>query len=117
LLALAAQLEGRWSDYLRGAEAAGAVLAVLGVLWLAAPRSFGLGDVKLGGVLGGYLGWTGWSAVYYGVFAGFLLGSLVGIALMATRRATLRTALAFGPMLLLGALLVLAFDLTPSLTG
>ena len=36
---------------------------------------------------------------------------------MASRRATMKTALAFGPMLLLGALMVLAFDITPSLVG
>ena len=46
-----------------------------------------------------------------------MLGSLVAVALMASRRATMKSALAFGPMLLLGALLVLAFDVTPSLVG
>jgi leader peptidase (prepilin peptidase) / N-methyltransferase len=55
--------------------------------------------------------------VYYGILGGFVLGTLVAIALLAARRATRKTAIAFGPMLLVGALLVLAFDITPSLTS
>jgi leader peptidase (prepilin peptidase)/N-methyltransferase len=117
LLALAAAVDDAWSDYLRAVIAAAVAYAVLFVLKFISPRSFGWGDVRLGGVLGAYLGYSGWLAVYYGLFGGFLLGSLVAIALMAARRATMKTAMAFGPMLLLGALLVLAFDITPSLVG
>jgi leader peptidase (prepilin peptidase)/N-methyltransferase len=115
LLTAAAAVRGDWHAWLRGVEAAAAVFAVLFLLAFISPRSFGFGDVKLGAVLGGYLGWFGWLDVYYGIFAGFLLGALVALALLATRRASLKTAMAFGPMLLLGALVVLAFDLTPSL--
>jgi len=106
-----------WHALLRAAEGAAAVFAVLFLLAFAAPRSFGFGDVKLGGVLGAYLGWFGWSYVYYGIFAGFLLGMLVALALLATRRASLKTALAFGPMLIFGALIVLAFRISPALGG
>jgi leader peptidase (prepilin peptidase)/N-methyltransferase len=111
---LAAAVRDEWSALLHGVEGAGAVLVVLFLLMFLAPRSFGYGDVKFGGLLGGYLGWFGWLHVYYGIFAGFLLGALVGLALMATRRASLKTAMAFGPMLVLGALIVLAFDIAPS---
>lgn len=117
LLALAAALDDAWPDYLRAVIAAAVAYAVLFGLKFISPRSFGWGDVRLGGVLGAYLGYSGWLAVYYGLFGGFLLGSVVAIGLMAVRRATMKTALAFGPMLLLGALLVLAFDITPSLVG
>jgi leader peptidase (prepilin peptidase)/N-methyltransferase len=85
------------------------VFAVLFLIAFISPRSFGFGDVKLGGLLGGYLGWFGWLYVYYGIFGGFLLGAVVAVALLATRRASLKSALAFGPMLILGALIVLAF--------
>lgn len=117
LLALAALVRDDWPHYLRAAEAAAAVFAVLFVLFYISPRSFGFGDVKVGGVLGGYLGWFGWLHVYYGIFAGFVLGSVVALAMLATRRATMKTALAFGPMLVVGALVVMAFDLTPSLVS
>jgi leader peptidase (prepilin peptidase)/N-methyltransferase len=112
LLAVAALVRHDWTDYLRAVEAAAAVFAVLYVVHILGP--FGRGDVRLGGILGAYLGWTSWATVYYGIFAGFLLGTLVSLALLATRRASLKTALAFGPMLLFGALIVLGFDLTPS---
>jgi leader peptidase (prepilin peptidase) / N-methyltransferase len=117
LLALAAAIRHDWSQYLRAVEGGAAVFAVLFGLAFALPRSFGYGDVKLGGVLGGYLGWFGWSSVYYGIFAGFVLGMLVALVLLATRRASLKTAMAFGPMLVVGTLLVLAFDISPSLGG
>ena len=45
--------------------------------------------------------------------AGFILGALLSIVLLASRRATRKTAVAFGPMLVLGPLLVLAFSLVP----
>lgn len=104
--------------WLRTIEAAAAVYAVLYVLAFVRPDAFGLGDVKLGGVLGGYLGLAGWLYVYLGIFAGFLLGTVVAVMVLATRRGGMKTALPFGPMLVLGALLVLALhalDLTPSL--
>jgi leader peptidase (prepilin peptidase)/N-methyltransferase len=112
LLALAAVVRHDWTDYLRAVEAAAAVFAVLYVVHILGP--FGRGDVRLGGILGAYLGWDAWATVYYGIFGGFVLGSVVSLGLLATRRASLKTALAFGPMLLFGALIVLALDLTPS---
>lgn len=112
LLALAALVRHDWTDYLRAVEGAAAVFAVLYLVHVLGP--FGRGDVRLGGILGGYLGWDGWTSVYYGIFGGFVLGTVVSLALLATRRASLKTALAFGPMLLFGALIVLAFDLTPT---
>ncbi len=114
LFVLAAATTGRWPELLRAVEGAGAVFVVLFGLRRLSPGSFGRGDVKLGGVLGGFLGWYGWGSVYYGVFAGFVLGALVALALLVTRRATLKTAVPFGPMLVVGAMLVMAFDLVPA---
>jgi leader peptidase (prepilin peptidase)/N-methyltransferase len=107
LLALAALVRGDWYPYLRAIAAAAAVLVVLFVLALISPSSFGLGDVKLGAVLGGYLGWFGWSYVYWGIAAGFVLGAVVALVLIAIRRANMKTTMAFGPMLVLGTLLAL----------
>lgn len=114
LLTLAAAVDDAWHPLLRSAEGAAAVLAVFFVLALISPSGFGLGDVKIGGVLGAYLGWFGWGYVYYGIFGGFLLGALVAIGVLVTRSGTMKTAIPFGPALILGPLLVLAFDLVPS---
>jgi leader peptidase (prepilin peptidase)/N-methyltransferase len=117
LLVVAAAARDEWTSLLHAGEGAAAVFAVLLGLALISPSGFGLGDVKLGGVLGAFLGWFGWRFVFYGIFAGFLLGSLVGIAMLVSRRGTRKTAIAFGPMLIVGALLVLAFDLVPTAVG
>lgn len=112
LLYVAASLRAEWPDYLRGLEGGALVYALLFVIMFLSPPSFGWGDVKLGGVLGLYLGYDGWTSVLYGIFAGFVLGTVVAVALMATGRATRKTPIAFGPMLVLGTLLVLALDIS-----
>jgi leader peptidase (prepilin peptidase) / N-methyltransferase len=68
-----------------------------------------MGDVKLAGILGLYLGWLGWGQLIAGAFLAFLLGSLVGLALMAARRAGLKSRIPFGPFMLLGALAAIAW--------
>jgi leader peptidase (prepilin peptidase)/N-methyltransferase len=114
LLALAAAVDHRWSDFGRALAAGGAVLAVLLVLALLPGGGFGLGDVKLGAVLAIYLGMSGWETVFYGILAGFLLGGLVAVTLVATGRATRKTPVPFGPLMVLGALLILASDVVPT---
>jgi leader peptidase (prepilin peptidase) / N-methyltransferase len=71
------------------------------------PGGMGFGDVKLAGLLGLYLGWLGWSSVWVGAFAGFLLGGLAGGGLLLAGRANRRTTIPFGPAMLAGALLAL----------
>ena len=63
----------------------------------------GFGDVKLAGVIGLYLGWLGWGALAVGAFGAFLLGGLFSLVLVLTRGATGRTAIPFGPWMILGA--------------
>jgi leader peptidase (prepilin peptidase)/N-methyltransferase len=64
-----------------------------------------MGDVKLAGVLGLYLGWLGWNSLFVGAFAAFLLGGIAGVVLMATGLATRKSAIPFGPYMLAGAFL------------
>lgn len=103
LLLVAALVTGAWPDLVRGAVAAvGCGLGYL-VLALLRPTGLGMGDVKLGALLGLWLGWLGWESVVLGVLAGFVLGGLAGIVLIAAGRASRTTSIAFGPWLLLGA--------------
>jgi leader peptidase (prepilin peptidase)/N-methyltransferase len=69
------------------------------------PPGMGLGDVKLAGVLGLYLGWLGWGSLIVGVFAGFVLGGLLGIGLILKGSAGRKTKIPFGPFMVAGALL------------
>ena len=64
----------------------------------------GMGDVKLAAMLGAFLGWKG---VFLTILLGSLLGSVLGLALLARRRATGRTALPFGTFLAVAAFLSL----------
>ncbi|GIG20377.1 prepilin peptidase [Cellulomonas chitinilytica] len=106
LLALASWNPGGASDWtaLWHALVGGAALfAVYFVLVIAYPAGMGLGDVKLAGVLGLYLGWFGWGALLVGWFAAFLLGGLFAVGLVVARRAGRKSGIPFGPWMLLGA--------------
>jgi leader peptidase (prepilin peptidase)/N-methyltransferase len=70
---------------------------------VAAPGAMGLGDVKLAGVVGGMSAYLSWGAFLTAAFGGFALGAVAGAALVAARRAGRRTAVPFGPFMLLGA--------------
>jgi leader peptidase (prepilin peptidase)/N-methyltransferase len=65
----------------------------------------GFGDVKLAPILGATLGWVAVSVAIVGLVLAFVLGAVVGVALMMGKRADRRTAIPFGPFLLAGALL------------
>jgi leader peptidase (prepilin peptidase)/N-methyltransferase len=72
---------------------------------LAYPRGMGMGDVKLAGMLGLYLG----RAVAPAIFAALILGVVVGAAIIARKGAEegRKTAVPFGPFLAAGALIAL----------
>ncbi len=71
------------------------------LLHVASPRSMGFGDVKLGLVLGGALGAVDWQLALSGLA---LAAGLTAVVALLRRRDTV----AFGPGLLVGALLAVA---------
>jgi leader peptidase (prepilin peptidase)/N-methyltransferase len=105
LLLLPAVAEPDWGAYLTAWLGALALFAFYFLLAVIYPSGMGFGDVKLAGVLGLVLGWLGWSVVLVGGFLGFLLGAVVGGALMLVRRAGRKSKIPFGPFMLAGALL------------
>lgn len=107
LLLLPAAIDGRWSEYGRAVLAGAALLALYLVLHLVNPAGMGLGDVKLSGPLGALLGWISWNALLWGALAGFLLGAVAGLVLIAVRRAGRKSELPFGPWMLAGAWLAI----------
>jgi leader peptidase (prepilin peptidase)/N-methyltransferase len=104
LLGAAALLGSDSGDLVRALLGAAAMFAVYFALCFAYPAGMGFGDVKLAGVLGLYTGWLGWGAWAVGLFLGFFLGGLFGIALIARRKGGRKTAVPFGPFMLLGVL-------------
>ena len=85
------------------AAGAGILFAAYAVMAIAWPGGMGMGDVKLAGVLGAFLGFSGWAALVVGAFGAFVLGGLVSIALLVTRRVSRKGGIPFGPWMIAGA--------------
>lgn len=103
LLALAAALDGAWSDLGRGLAGGAVAFAGLLAVHLISPRGMGMGDVKLSLLLGLFLGWLGWGHVALGLFLGFLFGAVIGVVLLATGVRSRREAVPFAPFLAAGS--------------
>ena len=95
--------EADWGALLRALIAGAALFAFYLLAFVVYPPGMGLGDVKLAGVLGLYLGWFGWGAVLIGWFATFLLAGVFAIGLILARRARRGSGIPLGPWMLLGA--------------
>jgi leader peptidase (prepilin peptidase) / N-methyltransferase len=79
-------------------------IGVYGGVWLATGgRGMGLGDVALAPLLGLALGWQGWGPALVGLVGGFMIGAVVGVALILVGRAGRRTRVPHGPFMLAGA--------------
>lgn len=83
---------------LLGAALGGAILLAVSGAWylLRKEEGMGLGDVKMIAMIGAFLGVEGMLVT---LFAAFLLGSVVGLAVLALRRGALKTRLPFGTFL------------------
>ncbi|MEU2516104.1 prepilin peptidase [Streptomyces syringium] len=101
LLLTGAWLCGEPGGLVRALTAAAALGAAYLVLAFA---GMGMGDVKLAPAVGALLGWHSWRAVALGTFAGFLLGAVFAVALLAAGRVSRKQQVAYGPFILLGAL-------------
>ena len=102
LLAVASVATGdrRWLGGLVGALVMGGFYLLLAFL---PGGGVGGGDVRLAPVLGAALGWLGLDALAVGMASGSLLGGLGAAVLLVGRRAGLRTEIAYGPAMCLGA--------------
>lgn len=107
LLTIAAAASGDWDALARAGIGAGALFVLYFTLAFIYPAGMGMGDVKLAFILGGVLAYLSWRAFGVGAFGGFLLGSLGGIAVLATGRGNRKTAIPFGPYMIAAALLAI----------
>ncbi|MEU8759554.1 A24 family peptidase [Streptomyces sp. NPDC048659] len=107
LLLGGAALAGEPGSFWRALAAAAVVTTAYLVLAVA---GMGLGDVKLAPAMGALLGWSSWTTVLWGTFAGFALGAVAGLALILTGQASMKSSVAFGPYMIIGALAVSALS-------
>ena len=103
LLAVPSVISSDGGQLLRAAIGAAALYGLYFALVLVYPGGMGYGDVKLAGVLGMYLAWLGWGELAVGAFLAFLIGGLVGVALMLGGKAGRKSKIPFGPYMLVGA--------------
>jgi len=103
LLSAAAIVGGDLEAGARAAAGAGILAVFYLVLALAKPGGMGLGDVKLAGVLGLYLGYLGWAPLIAGAFGAFLLGGLFAVGVLIVRRGGRGPGIPFGPWMFAGA--------------
>ena len=99
ILSILANPAGWWTYPLSAIAVAGFLLG----LALIYPSGMGMGDVKMGGMLGAFLG----PYAALAVFLGSLIGALTGGLLMAAGKVQRRSALPFGLFMALGGIIVL----------
>ncbi len=107
LLAVASATTGDWGALLRAVICGVAGWLVYAVLAFVVPGGLGLGDATLGGLVALPLGYLAWGVPILGFVAAYLVSGVVALVGLATRRLTLRSHIAFGPFIVIGALVAL----------
>jgi prepilin signal peptidase PulO-like enzyme (type II secretory pathway) len=77
-----------------------AALFFYGIILITRGKGMGFGDVKLAFVLGLLLGWPG---TLVAVYFSFIIGGVIAIGLLLTGKKKMKQAIAFGPFLIVGA--------------
>jgi leader peptidase (prepilin peptidase)/N-methyltransferase len=103
LLLMAAMATRQWHELLIAVACAAGWFVAFFVLNAVSPRALGFGDVRLAPVLGLSLGWLGVRYVLLGFFAANLIGAIVGLTLIATKRMSRQQQIPYGVFLSLGA--------------
>ena len=86
-----------------------ATLLTFMTLSLVSKRGIGAGDVRLAAVVAMFLGYLGAQYVIQGLALGFIIGGVVALLLLITRKANRNTRIAFGPYICIGAMAVVLF--------
>lgn len=109
LFAATCLVSGDWWPLAQAAIGGAALFLFYFIAAIVYPGGMGFGDVKLAGVIGMALGWLGWGSLVVGAFSAFLIGGVVGLILMATGRVQKRGGIPFGPWMIAGAAVGIAW--------
>lgn len=109
LLVAGAAADRTWSDVPRGLMGGAIYFGILLLIALVARGGFGMGDVKLAFLLGATLAFQSWDTLWSGIFLAFLIGGLVSLLLLMTKKKGRKDAIPFGPPLILGAWIALVW--------
>jgi leader peptidase (prepilin peptidase)/N-methyltransferase len=97
-----------WFDSLIGIVVGGGVLFAIaeGYYRIRGEEGLGMGDVKLLAMIGAFLGWK---LVLLTLVMASLSGSIIGVAMIASKRGDMKYALPFGTFLAIGAVVSAAW--------
>ena len=95
-----------WRASLAGVVLGGGVLYAIawGYFAVRKEEGLGMGDVKMLGMIGAFLGWQ---AVLLTLVLASLSGAIIGVTMIALQRGSMKYALPFGTFLALGALVAM----------
>ena len=112
LLVVASTLDGRFGALGHAAVAGVGAFGLFLAIHLAQPGGMGFGDVRLAGLVGVATGWLGpgWRGIEIAaaaIMVAFVLGALVGTALMVVKGYGRKSKVPFAPFLAAGAVVAL----------
>lgn len=82
-----------------------ALLVLFFAIAVAFPNGLTFGDVKVAGLIGLYLGWLSWSALFLTAVGSILLAAVTGVAAVATKQGTRHVAVPLAPCLVAAGVL------------
>ncbi len=112
LLVVASAATHQWTALVHAAAAGVACFVVFALLFVAARRAMGYGDVRLAALCGTFLGWLGDRVALVGVLLGIVAAGAAALALLATGRAGRKARLPFGPFLAAGTIAAVLYGPT-----
>jgi prepilin signal peptidase PulO-like enzyme (type II secretory pathway) len=77
------------------------------LIWISKGKWIGGGDVKLGFLAGAIVGWP---KVLFVLFFAYMIGAIVSLLLIASKKKTWKSQIPFGPFLVTGIFIVLFFS-------
>lgn len=103
LLVISSAVDERWGSLGRAAIGGAAAFTGFFLVHVVVPKGMGFGDVRLAGLVGLSTGWLGLGHAFVAFLAGFVLGAVIGIVVMAATGGGRKTRIPFGPFLAAGA--------------
>jgi len=88
------------------ASAVGATAFFLAIFLISKGKWIGFGDVKLGFLLGLFLGFP---KIAVALFISYFIGAIMGVGIIFWRKGTMKTEVPFGPFLIFGTFVALFF--------
>ena len=107
LLGIASVVSGEAGNLLRGVAGALILFVLYLFLALTSRNGLGMGDVKLAAPLGLYLGYLGWSHLFYGGALGFVAGGVASALLVLKNRGNRPKEVPYGPSMLAAGLAII----------